>query len=341
MKILHLLASPVFSGPAESMALLALEQRALGHEVTVAIDRKREGAPFEEPLAPRLAALGLLDDGGLELSVKSTPWAVWTDLRLLHKRRLDVLHAHFSHDHYVARLARPRGAVMIRSVHAPRSIRRTLPAADAFTAPCESELARLAPRRAIVLPPLVAAAFAPVPDRAALRAELALDGAPLLGMASTFQPSRRHGIALEAFAQVRRERPAARLVLMGDGVLEPKLRADVARLGLADAVVFAGYQSGERFVRHLQALDELWVLGLGNDWSGRVAAQARACAVRVLAVDEGGLNALADVLVKIPSPSHVAAASLSAPPRDAEPWRPNNPDIARRVLALYGEAAGA
>ena len=43
MRILHLLASPFFSGPAESVALLALAQRALGHEVSVAVDRKRPG----------------------------------------------------------------------------------------------------------------------------------------------------------------------------------------------------------------------------------------------------------------------------------------------------------
>ena len=41
MRILHLLASPFFSGPAENVALLALAQARLGHEVRVAVDRKR------------------------------------------------------------------------------------------------------------------------------------------------------------------------------------------------------------------------------------------------------------------------------------------------------------
>ena len=36
MKIVHLLASPFFSGPAELVAQLAFAQRALGHEVTPA-----------------------------------------------------------------------------------------------------------------------------------------------------------------------------------------------------------------------------------------------------------------------------------------------------------------
>ena len=37
MKILHLLASPVFSGPAEVVAQLAFAQRTQGHDVTVAL----------------------------------------------------------------------------------------------------------------------------------------------------------------------------------------------------------------------------------------------------------------------------------------------------------------
>ena len=73
MRILHLLSTPFWSGPAENVALLALAQRALGHEATVAVDRLRTRVGSEEPVIPRLQALGpgLLDEGGLQLSVKS------------------------------------------------------------------------------------------------------------------------------------------------------------------------------------------------------------------------------------------------------------------------------
>ncbi len=356
MKILHLLSSPVFSGPAENVALLALEQRRLGHEVTVAVDRKRAGSTSEEPAAARLAALELLDEGGLELSVKSTPVAVWTDLRLLHRREVDVLHAHFTHDHFLARLSRPRHAVIVRSVHAPRSIRRTLPAADGFTVPFESERQRLGKRRSIVLPALVGPEFRVPGDRAALRARLGLEGAPLVGMASTFQPSRRHDVALEAFALLVAAQPAARLVLVGDGALEPRLRARAEALGISTAVTFTGYQQGERFAEHLQALDQLWVLGLGNDFSGRVAAQARACGARVVAAAIGGLPTLADALVKAePRELLEGALSLLHPPTTGPSGSPRegvhhlapsgrpptNEEIAARVLALYAEAGGA
>lgn len=337
MRILHLLASPAFSGPAENVALLALAQRELGHEVSVAVDRRRARPTSEEPAAPRLEALGLLDGGGLELSVKSPPWGVVRDAWRLRRRAVDVVHAHFTHDHLLARLARPRGAVLVRSIHAPRSLRRSIPAADAYTVPSERELAQLSSPRAWVLPPLVAPEFQPPADRAALRRALGVDGAPLVGMVSTFQPSRRHDVGVEAFARVRQARPGARLVLVGDGAEEPAVRERVRRLGLTEAVHFAGYQAGPAFVRWLQALDEVWVLGLGNDWTGRAAAQARACGVRVVAVAEGGLARAADGMVAEVTPDAVCEASLQGARRPGAV--PGNREVARAVLELYARAA--
>ncbi|MFZ5471133.1 MAG: glycosyltransferase [Myxococcota bacterium] len=333
MRILHLLASPVFSGPAENVALLASMQRELGHEVSVALDRKRTLTAAEEPAVPRFSALGLLDEDGLELSVKSSPLAIFKDVRMLRRREVDVVHAHFTHDHFLARFGRPTGARLVRSIHAPRSLRSSLPAADAFTVATQAEAVRLRGRSVLVMPALVSPAYRPAPSRPALRRELSLDGDPLVGMVSTFQPSRRHGLGLEAFTRLRAQRPSARLVLVGDGVLEPELRVRVAQLGLGPSVTFAGYQRGEAFVRWLQALDELWVLGLGNDFSGRVAAQARACEVRVVAVDEGALPLLADALVSRLAADAVLEASLSA--RRVSRALPSNEEITRNVLALY------
>ncbi len=332
MRILHLLASPAFSGPAENVALLAASQRALGHEVTVAVDQKRHEVPSEEPAAPRFRAMGLLDEGGLELSVKSTPWAMLADVRRLRSRPVDVVHAHFSHDHFVGRFGRPKGATLVRSIHAPRSLRRSMPRADAFTVPSRAMAERLDGRAVMVLPALVGPEFRPPTNRAALRSELELEGDPIIGMVSAFQPSRRHDLGVDAFALLKVERPTAHLVLLGDGECEADIRARVERLGLTRSVTFAGYQRGESFVRWLQALDEVWVLGLGNDFSGRVAAQARACEVKVLAVDEGALATHADALVRRDAKA-IAAASLES--TRVVRGLPRNEDIARKVLALY------
>ncbi|MFL5345243.1 MAG: glycosyltransferase [Hyalangium sp.] len=339
MKILHLLASPFWSGPAENVALLALAQRQAGHEVTVAVDRRRRSVVAEEPAAPRFEALGLLDPGGLELSVKSPPWSVLGDMRRLRRQSLDVVHAHFTHDHFIARWARPPGAVLIRSIHAPRSLRSSLPKADAYTVPASTDVSRLAGRKVQVLPPLVDSRFRTPDNRETLRAELGLKGSPLVGMVSTFQASRRHSLGVAAFAQLRRTHPEARLVLVGDGALLEQVRQQVREQGLEERVTFVGYQQGDAFVRWLQALDEVWILGLGNDWSGRAAAQARACGVRVVAVQEGALPALADVPVEQLTPEAVVAASLSQARARVE--HPSNSRIAEDVLALYAQARSA
>jgi glycosyltransferase involved in cell wall biosynthesis len=337
VKILHLLASPVFSGPAENVLGLGLAQRELGHEVSVAIDRKRNEATSEELLAPRLSAANLLDDGGLELSVKSNPWSIWRDVKRLKDRSVDVVHCHFSHDHWVAHWGKPKACAVVRSIHAPRSLRGMLPDAAGWTLPRAEDAIYWRRGAVMVLPAFVDAAFRPVEDRARLQRELGIIGAPVIGMISTFQPSRRHELGLAAFAKLAEGSPTARLVLVGDGQLQGEVRARVERGGLAKSVVFAGYRSGADFVRWVQALDEVWVLGLGNDFSGRSAAQARATGARVLAVREGALPDYADVVVS-EDPDSIAQASLG---RERRSWElPSNQSIAARVLELYAKARG-
>lgn len=328
MKILHLLASPAFTGPAETVTQLALAQRRLGHEVTVAVDRKRDRPTSEEPIVPRLIPLGLLDLGGLELSVKSSPWAVARDVLNLRGRQLDVVHSHFSHDHTLARLGRPRGAALIRSIHAPRSVRWAMPAADGFTVPDPQLGRRLLGKRVLVLPAMVDPSFVPADDRVKLRESLGLPNAKkVIGMVSTFQPSRRHELGLDAFAQLHERDPDTAFVLVGDGELEAALKARAK-----GRVHFAGYQSGAHFVKHLQALDEVWILGLGNDWSARAAAQARACGARVVAVDEGALAHWADAVIEPSVDALVAASEASTRHQVAIE---TSDAIAKRVLEFY------
>lgn len=333
MKIVHLLASPFFTGPAEAVTQLALAQRALGHEVTIAVDRKRTQTTSEELIVPRLEPLGLLSSG-LELSVKSSPLAVLRDLRALGRLDADVVHSHFSHDHTLARFGRPRGAKLFRSLHAPRSLRWSLPAADGYTVPMASLVRGLLGQRVLVLPALVGDEFRPAEDRRALRRELGLpEDARLLGMVSTFQPSRRHLLGLEAFSRRLSADPSLRFVFVGDGDLQAEVKVRAAPLG--DAVRFVGYQSGGAFVRHLQALDEVWLLGLGNDWSARAAAQAKACGVRVVAVDEGELARYADVVVEA-TVDALVGGSASSVVREVSRESPRS--IAERVLAFYENA---
>ncbi len=333
MKVLHLLASPYFSGPAECLTQLALAQRSLGHDVSIAVDRKRTETSAEELSVPRLQELGLLADVGLELSVKSSPLAVARDIKALKSFAADVIHCHFSHDHLVARWGRAKGTTLVRSIHAPRSVRRLMPLADAWTVPFEGLTRPFMGTRVMVLPPLVGSSFLPPASRAEVRRRLELPDVPLVGMVSTFQPSRRHELGVMAFDELVKRRPEAHLVLVGDGELLGPIEALVKAKGLSARVHFVGYQRGEAFVRWLQALDEVWVLGLGNDFSARAAAQARAVGVRVVGVDEGALSQVSDVVVE-PEATALASAALAPGRREVALARPA--ELAARVLELYG-----
>ena len=285
---------------------------------------------------PRLLSMGLLDEHGLELSVKSSPFGLWRDLLRLKALEVDVVHCHMSHDHTLTWLSRPSGARVVRSLHAPRSMRWSTPSADGWTVPVDAWARRLLGARVMVLPPLVDAMFVPPGNRLAHKRSLGLPVAPLVGMVSTFQASRRHDVGLAAFARLRGREPEARLVLVGDGREEGAVRSRIAALGLTGQVHLVGYQSGARFVEFLQALDEVWILGLGNDFSGRAAAQARACGVRVVAVDEGALARYADAVVSCDGEA-IAEVALREVRRLV--FLESSQAIAGRVIDLYGQAA--
>ena len=87
----------------------------------------------------------------------------------------------------------------------------------------------------------------------------------------------------------------------------------------------------------MQAFDELWVLGLGNDWAGRAAAQGRAVGARVVVVEEGALPDWADAVPHVGGARRARGGGAAA-------WNarsgvlPASADVARDMLALYREA---
>lgn len=94
---------------------------------------------------------------------------------------------------------------------------------------------------------------------------------------------------LRAFAIVRQERPAARLVLVGDGDVRPKLEHLARELGLGDAVRFAGFVSQEEKVVLLNQMDVVVNPSAKEGW-GLTVIEANACGVPVVASDVPGLR---------------------------------------------------
>ncbi len=94
--------------------------------------------------------------------------------------------------------------------------------------------------------------------------------------------------AVRAFALVRRELPAARLVVAGDGPDRPRLERLAAQLGIQAAVDFRGH------VSHADKVDLLWQSHVAFNCSpkegwGLTVVEANACGVPVVAARRPGL----------------------------------------------------
>jgi glycosyltransferase involved in cell wall biosynthesis len=88
--------------------------------------------------------------------------------------------------------------------------------------------------------------FAPVPRERALRVRRELgiaDDAPLVGTIGRLNAQKGHRFLIDAAALVLARRPEARVLVAGDGDLMHELRAQAARLSLADRVVFTGHRT--------------------------------------------------------------------------------------------------
>lgn len=72
-----------------------------------------------------------------------------------------------------------------------------------------------------------------------------LPEAPVFLCISRFSPEKAHILILRAFAAVVKSHPKARLLLVGDGPMEPQMRALAAELGIAEALVFEGWLASD------------------------------------------------------------------------------------------------
>jgi glycosyltransferase involved in cell wall biosynthesis len=328
MRVLELLASNRWTGPAEPMASVARELIRLGHHVEIAVETARGGT-----IVGHLRGLGLTVREELGLGPTAGARGFLRDLRRLRgmARDFDVLHSNFSHDHLLALLALWRRGPrrLVRTIHSSRSLEpRAMQglghrASDGLIAVCEAH-ARLLESRFRVPPERIlatrgavdAATFAPEgPD---LRAALGLEaGAPVAGIVTRIKAGRRVEELVDAFRIVADRLPEARLVVVGRGEGLEELRVRVAHRGLQREVVFAGYRTGAELAAAYRTFDVKVLLGEGNDGTCRALLEGMAAgrpgvayrfgapgeaivdAVTGLLLEPGDVPALADALLEL------------------------------------------
>ncbi len=123
--------------------------------------------------------------------------------------------------------------------------------------------------------------------RGDFRRELGLkNGARLVGMVGRIFPIKNHRLFIDAAARVVAQEPAARFVIVGDGVLRSATEERVRELGLADLVIFTGWR---RDLPSIYADLDVLVVSSDNEGTPVSVIEAMASGRPVVGTRVGGL----------------------------------------------------
>ncbi|WP_457427328.1 glycosyltransferase family 4 protein [Roseateles sp. P5_E7] len=128
--------------------------------------------------------------------------------------------------------------------------------------------------------------FRPLPQ-AAMRAELGVSGEPLLLSVGHLIERKGHHVAIEALAELAKQRAGARLVVIGEGEERAALTALAARLGVADKVRLTGALPNTELLKWYSAADVLLLCSSREGWAN-VLLESMACGTPVVATDIWG-----------------------------------------------------
>lgn len=225
------------------------------------------------------------DHGGVAVERVMLPlrgeWDLWSARRLariVRQRPVDILHAHTSHTHTIACLARRwagRGKVIVsrRVDFAPRRgllNRWKYRAPDLFLSVSHKVDEVLAAygvpaRMRMVVHSAVDLTRAEASPLS--RTELGVpEDVPLLATAGALVGHKDHGNLLDAMSIVLRSFPDARLLIAGEGKLRRELEAKIAELGIGSRVMLLGHrEDAPRIIRAADVyVSSSWSEGLGT-----------------------------------------------------------------------------
>jgi glycosyltransferase involved in cell wall biosynthesis len=268
LHVAHAVLSLDTGGLERIVVDLVRHGRRCGHRVSVlCIERPGTLAPQVEALGATLVCVG--KPAGVRLGTRGQVAAVLRGLRP------DVLHTHqVGALFYAGRAARDLGIPVVVHTEHINNVRKahggylrrlkmtwlwwwTARYARRFFCVSEDISAEMAARRivpkhklSVVLNGINTEPFREPVDRDALRASLGIPAdALIVGSVGRLNEVKCQDLLLRAFARVRADVPAARLLLVGDGPMRTALEELAGQLGVADAVCFAGYQARpERFL---------------------------------------------------------------------------------------------
>jgi glycosyltransferase involved in cell wall biosynthesis len=352
MKILHLAAGNRWTGAAAPAFAEVEALRAAGIDAHYAYVG---GYKLEAKIGHLPWAHAILEKSQNPVTFARSVRAIQT---FADREHFDVLHAHLTWDHALARFAaRGRSLAVARTFHSRRVLRT-----DLFTRALVARTGLLfvvndafrdAPalhgREAVFTPPpLDHAQFT-----AAGPSARGLYGIPsetkLVTIIGKVAPGRGFEEALHTFASLRPLIDGVRMMIIGHGPHRPFLEALSRSLAIDDAVLWAGYHE-EDLAEHYRASDLLLFTERGSDEGHRAVLEALACGVPVAAYPIEGVEALLppDAIAGSREPAALAAIAASLLRRNREELRAaavgqsqqfGYVHAAERLLSAYGQIA--
>ncbi|HEV7921861.1 MAG TPA: glycosyltransferase family 4 protein [Thermoanaerobaculia bacterium] len=300
LKILHLAAGNRWTGAAAPAFAEVEALRAAGVDAHYAYVG---GYKLEAKLRHHDFAHPLIGKAQNPVSFLRT---VQTLRRLIDHHGFDVVHAHLTYDHWLARFAVSGTATRLgRTFHARRVLR-----SDPFTLSLLHRTEHLfvinrgfhIEGRQVVFtpPPLDRRQFHP--DGPDVRAAYGIGNEEKLLVAiGKLAKGRGFELALDTLAEV----PEARLMIIGHGEHRSALEAHAARHGVEKRVIWAGYHEDD-LAEHYRAADALLFTARGSDEGHRAVLEAMACGVMPVVAPLEGIDAL------VPADSIARAHSAAA-----------------------------
>lgn len=351
MKVLHLASFDRWTGAAAPAFVEVEALRSEGIDASYgyvggfSLEKKIGHLPYTHPIVI----------GG------QRPDAIWKSGRALRKlierETIEILHCHLSHDHWLGALALSGGSRtrLVRTFHARRPLRRD-PLSRwllwrthriAVNNPTLADHPSIAGRSPALTPPPAEPQYTPEGPDARESYGISREE-PVIGFIGKMSPGRGFEEAIHTFALIRRELPAARMLIVGHGAHENALRSLSSDLGLDEVIVWAGYHEKD-LAEHFRAMDLMLFTAAGSDYGHRAIIEAISCATPVVSYPIGGVDYIldgGDFIADKSDPTSLAELAMAVRQRDrgetaarllgrAEHFR--YPQTARRLTALYDD----
>src|SRR5438132_4809909 len=219
---------------------------------------------------------------------------------LLDHHGFDIVHAHLTYDHWLARRCiRDRNMVLARTFHNRRVLRsdpftKSLIARSALICVTNDALRDAAPirdRKPLFTPPAIdRREFSP--DGPDTRAKYGITPkTKVIASIGKLSKGRGFELVLETFAKVRPEMPDTKLMIIGHGEHRAALERLSKKLRIDDGVIWAGYHEDD-LAAHYRASDILLFTARGSDEGHRAILEAMSCGVLPIVAPLEGVRAL-------------------------------------------------